>query len=97
MACLASRIPYGEEVSRDKLARVEAAEDVLWKEGFKVYRVRHYGELARIEIGEDEHQRFAEPDLRERIFDEIRNTGFKSVELDNEPYRSGRLNEALER
>lgn len=97
LACLASRIPYGEEVSRDKLARVETAEEVLWKEGFTVFRVRHYGELARIEIGEDEHHKLAEPQLRERIFEEIRSTGFKSVELDSEPYRSGRLNEALEK
>ncbi len=97
MACLASRIPYGEKVSRDKLARIEAAEEVLWEEGFKVLRVRHYGELARIEIGKDEHHRLAEPELRGRIFEGIRSTGFESVELDSEPYRSGRLNEALEK
>jgi len=97
LACLASRIPYGEEVSRDKLARVEAAEEVLWEEGFTVFRVRHYGGLARIEIGEDEHHRLSESELRERIFEAIGSTGFESVELDSEPYRSGRLNKALEK
>ena len=97
LACLASRIPYGDEVNRDKLAKVEAAEEVLWKEGFTVFRVRHYGDMARIEIGEDEHHRLAVQELRERIFEEIRGAGFESVELDIEPYRSGRLNQDLEK
>lgn len=97
LACLASRIPYGEEVSPDKLARIEVAEEVLWNRGFKVFRVRHHGELARLEIGEDELHRFQDLELRERIFNGVKEAGFATVVLDPEPYRSGRLNEALEK
>jgi uncharacterized protein len=95
LACLASRIPYGEEVNEAKLAAIEAAEEVLWEEEFRVFRVRHHGEQARLEIGEEEMHRFEESGLRERIFEGIRGVGFSAVTLDSEPYRSGRLNEAL--
>jgi len=95
LPCLASRIPYGQEVTPTKLANIEAAEEVLWEEGFTVFRVRHYGNLARLEIGEDEWNRFDEPALRDRVFEAIRSRGFKSVELDPQPYRRGSLNDEL--
>jgi len=96
LACLASRIPYGTEVTPERLRQVERAEEVLWEEGFQVFRVRHHGELARIEVAEQERGRFAEPGLRTRVFDGVREAGFTHVALDLQPYRSGRLNEALE-
>jgi len=95
LACLASRVPHGEQVTSDKLAMIEAAEEVLWQEQFMVFRVRHHGDLGRIEIGEDEMHRFEDSVLRERIFEGVLSAGFSQVELDPEPYRTGRLNEAL--
>ncbi len=97
LACLASRIPYGDEVSSDKLAQIEAAEEVLWNEGFRVFRVRHYGEVARLEIGGEELHRFKDLELKDRVCAGVRDTGFAMVGLDPEPYRSGRLNEVLEK
>jgi len=94
-ACLASRIPYGEEVTREKLARVEAAEAVLRAEGFRLVRVRHLGEAARIEVGAEEHARLDNPGLRSRIVAGVAATGFDRVEIDPEPYRTGRLNDDL--
>ncbi len=95
LACLASRIPHGEQVSPEKLAMIEAAEEVLWQERFRVFRVRHHDDLGRIEIGADEMHRFEDADLRDRIFAGVLAAGFSRVELDPEPYRTGRLNEAL--
>ncbi|MFC1545612.1 ATP-dependent sacrificial sulfur transferase LarE [Gemmatimonadota bacterium] len=95
LACLASRIPHGEQVTSGKLAMIEAAEEVLWQERFMVFRVRHHGDLGRIEIGVDEVHRFEDAALRERIFEGVLSAGFSRVELDPEPYRTGRLNEDL--
>jgi uncharacterized protein len=96
LACLASRIPHGEPVTEEKLLRIEAAEEVLWNEGFSVFRVRHHGTLGRLEIGEDEIHRFDDGELKARILEGVRRAGFDEVMLDPEPYRSGRLNEMLE-
>ncbi len=95
LPCLASRIPYGQEVTPEKLAHIEAAEEVLWEEGFRIFRVRHNGNMARLEIGEDEKIRLDEAGLRERVFEAIRSRGFESVEIDPEPYHRGSLNDAL--
>ncbi len=96
LACLASRIPHGEAVTPGKLEMIEAAEEVLWQEDFRVFRVRHHGGLGRLEIGADEWNRFDDADLRERVFAGVRASGFSRVELDPEPYRTGRLNEELD-
>jgi uncharacterized protein len=96
LPCLASRIPYGQKVTPEKLARIEAAEEILWEEGFRVFRVRHHGHLARLEIGEDERARLEETGLRDCVFEAIHSCGFESVELDPEPYRRGNLNDALD-
>ncbi len=96
LACLASRIPHGESVTPVKLEMIEAAEEVLWQEGFTVFRVRHHGDLGRLEIGADEWNRFDDSDLKERVFTGVLASGFSRVELDPEPYRSGRLNEVLD-
>jgi uncharacterized protein len=95
MACLASRIPYGQPVTAEKLSQVERAEAVLRGLGFRDVRVRHHGEWARIELGESELPRAVASPARETIARELRALGFKFVTLDLEGFRSGRLNEGV--
>jgi len=93
MACLASRIPYGSPVTAEKLSQVEQAEALLRELGFRELRVRHHGDVARIEIGEAEIPRILP--VRERIASSFRALGFKFVTLDLEGFRSGRMNEGV--
>lgn len=91
--CLSSRIPYGLEVTPERLRQVEAAEAVVRAAGFRELRVRHHGDAARIEIGRSEYARTLELG---RVLDrELRALGFPSVLLDVEGYRRGALNEGL--
>jgi uncharacterized protein len=91
MACLASRIPYGTPVTPERLARVERAEDALRALGLRTFRVRHHGDIGRIEVAAEELEgAFAR---REPIAAAVRAAGFKLAVLDLEPFRSGRLNE----
>jgi pyridinium-3,5-biscarboxylic acid mononucleotide sulfurtransferase len=94
MPCLASRIPYGTPVTVERLGQIGAAEAYLRSRGFRELRVRHHGELARIEVGAAELGRFADPVFRAECTSAIRKLGFKFVVVDLEPFRSGRLNEA---
>jgi uncharacterized protein len=94
--CLASRIPYGTRVTPERLAQVEAAEDVLAGEGFRTFRVRLAEAGARIEVGADEQDRLRDGGLRHRVMEGVRAAGFEEVTVDAEPYRRGRLNEALQ-
>jgi uncharacterized protein len=87
-ACLASRIPQGNEVTPEKLRQVERAEDWVRQEGFRQVRVRHRGELARIEVGVDELARLEDPALRRRIEAALLACGFRQVEFDPRGYRS---------
>jgi len=96
MACLASRFPYGTPITASRLGRVEQAEDVLWREGFRVFRVRFHEKTARLELGAEEWERIREGGLRARIVSALREAGFAYVTVDLEPYRSGRLNESPE-
>jgi uncharacterized protein len=89
MACLASRVPHGTPVRPELLARIERAEDVLAALGFRQYRVRHHGEVARIELLADDLPRAME--LRERIVEPIRRLGYRFVTLDLSGFRSGSL------
>jgi len=90
MACLASRIPYGTEVTPERLARVERAEARLRALGFRELRVRHHGDLGRVELGDAE---LAEGFRREcEVLAAVESAGFARAVLDREPYRSGRLN-----
>jgi uncharacterized protein len=91
MACLASRIPYGTPVTPERLAQVERAEEGVRALGFRDLRVRHHGDLGRVEIGEAELERaFAR---RAEIARAVKSAGFKLAALDLEPFRSGRMNE----
>jgi uncharacterized protein len=94
-ACLSSRIPHFHEVTEAKLQMVERAESVLRDLGFRVCRVRHHEETARLEIGVDELPRAVEPGIRERIWRELGEIGYRHVTLDLRGYRTGSLNEGL--
>jgi uncharacterized protein len=93
LACLSSRFPYGQEITPEKLSQVARAEEFLRKEGFLQVRVRHHGEIARLEVGPEELERaFA---MREEISAELLDAGFLYVTLDLAGYKSGSLNAAL--
>ena len=96
MACLASRIPYGEAITEKKLEMVEAAEAYLANNDFKQYRVRHHGTVARIEIERSEMEKINEPILRENIVEKFKEIGFLHVAVDLEGYTAGSMNRALE-
>lgn len=93
-ACLASRFPYGTEISAERLAQVEQCEDFLRQEGFRIYRVRFHEETARIELAEAEMSRLLENDLRHRLVRFFKEAGFVYVSLDLQGYRTGSMNEA---
>ena len=94
-ACLASRIEYGRPVTRAALAAVEQAEDVLRSLGFRVFRVRHHGEVARIEIAPAEMMHVFAGGMLDDITAGVKKAGFKFVALDLEGYRSGSMNSVL--
>jgi uncharacterized protein len=94
-ACLSSRIPYGREVTVEKLRTIERAEDVLRNLGFRIFRVRHYDDMARIELACDEMPRAAEPTVAAAIVRELRALGYAHVTLDLAGYRLGSLNDVL--
>lgn len=93
-ACLASRVPYGTEVTPDVLARVEAAEAVVRGLGYRQFRVRHHGDVARVEVDPGDLTRAAGAD-RDAIVEGLRAVGYRYVALDLAGYRTGSLNEAL--
>ncbi|MHB8420913.1 MAG: ATP-dependent sacrificial sulfur transferase LarE [Myxococcales bacterium] len=93
--CLASRIPTGTPVTARRLAQIAAAEEAMRALGFRVFRVRHHDDVARIEVAAEEMSRFADPELRRGIDRRIREAGFRFVAVDLEPFRSGRLSEIL--
>ena len=95
MACLASRIPYGESVTEEKLDMVQKAELFLRENGFKQCRVRYYGNMARIEIESSKITMLLDKDLRKRIVDKFREIGFSHIALDLEGYITGSLNRGL--
>ena len=94
-ACLSSRIEYGRPVTREALAAVERAEDLLREIGFRVFRVRHHGEIARIEVARDEMPRLFAAGVIDRIAAELKELGFKFVTVDLDGYRSGSMNSVL--
>lgn len=90
--CLASRLPYGTPVDPETLARVDRAELALKRLGYRVLRVRHYGELGMVQIAGDELPRALVPGGRAAIVAAVRAAGYERVEIDEEPFRSGSLN-----
>ena len=94
-ACLASRLPYGTEVTAERLALVARGEDVLRQLGFRQFRVRLHDKLARVEIAPEEMPRAFAPEMASVIAKQLKEVGFTYVALDLEGYRQGSLNEAL--
>jgi len=96
-ACLSSRIPYGQPVTRKKLNLIEQAEDFLKSRGYRQVRVRHHGDLARIELGQEDLKRFITEETDSSVSHHLMELGFRDVTLDIKGYRTGSLNEGLNR
>jgi uncharacterized protein len=94
-ACLASRLPYGTRVTTERLGQVEQGEDRLRALGFRQIRLRHHGNLARIEVSPDELPKALDPEMAAAMAKAIKSLGFQFIALDLEGYRSGSLNEVL--
>ncbi len=94
-ACLSSRIEYGRPVTREALSIVEQGEDALRALGFRQFRVRHHGEIVRIEIGRDELPRALDSGMAATFTATFKALGFKFVTLDLEGFRSGSMNSLL--
>ncbi|MBH1939913.1 ATP-dependent sacrificial sulfur transferase LarE [Mobilitalea sibirica] len=94
-ACLSSRFPYGHKITKEKLSMVEQAEDYLYQLGFRQLRVRHHEDTARIELGNDEFDRFINKNLMRQVGSELKRLGFTYVTLDLNGYRTGSMNEVL--
>ena len=95
MACLASRFPYGDRITADKLHQVAAAEQTLRGMGFRQFRVRHHGQVARIELPIAQLPKLLEESRRAQVVGDFRALGFVYVALDLAGYRSGSMNEVL--
>lgn len=91
-ACLSSRIPHGQVITLEKLSAIEKAEDALRNLGFRQLRVRHHGDVARIEIAAEEMARALDLEMAARMAAALKALGFRYVALDLEGYRTGSLN-----
>lgn len=94
-ACLSSRVPYGSEITIPKLSMIDRAEQFLLDLGFRQVRVRHHGDIARIEVAPEERKKIFSLELMDKIAIELKNIGFKYVTLDLFGYRTGSMNEVL--
>ena len=94
-ACLASRIPYGEEITKQKLQMVELAEQYLYERSFGQFRVRVHGSLARIELLQEDFSKAISEPFRTELYEALRKIGFSYVALDLYGYRTGSMNETL--
>ena len=94
-ACLSSRIPHHTIVTAPTLKQIERAEDAVRALGFRVFRVRHFEQLARLEFATDEMTRALEPEVSARIVAGVKAAGYAAVEVDPRGYRQGSLNEPL--
>jgi uncharacterized protein len=94
-ACLASRIPYGERISPEKLGRIEKAEDALRNAGFRQFRVRSHENIARIEVDPEERRRFFDETVMDAISKSIKACGFVYAALELEGYAMGNMNRSL--
>ncbi|MBW9171956.1 ATP-dependent sacrificial sulfur transferase LarE [Clostridium estertheticum] len=94
-ACLSSRFPYGNEITVEKLSMVEKAEQFLLDLGFRQIRVRHHGDIARVEVNAQERDKFFSTEMMDKVANELKSIGFKYVTLDLLGYRTGSMNEVL--
>ena len=93
--CLSSRIAYGVAIQEELLRQVEAAEELLRELGFREFRVRHHGDIARIEVSLDEMELFFKDQIRQRVVEELLRIGYKFVTLDLEGLISGKMNRLI--
>jgi uncharacterized protein len=93
--CLASRIAYGLEITEKNLSQVEQSEEFLRSLGLVEFRVRHHGDIARIEVNPKDMPKIMQQDCRKKIVEKLKQLGFKFVTLDMAGFRSGSLNETL--
>jgi uncharacterized protein len=93
--CLASRIPYGLEVTEQRLKQIDQAEDVLRSLGFVEFRVRHHDAIARIEVRPQDIAKLATEPVRSQVVEKLKGLGFQFVAMDLQGFRSGSLNESL--
>ncbi|HWT75404.1 MAG TPA: ATP-dependent sacrificial sulfur transferase LarE [Mobilitalea sp.] len=94
-ACLSSRFPYGNQITIPKLKMVEEAEQFLLDMGLRQVRVRHHGEIARIEVSPEERAYFFDINVMDKIGEKLKKIGFTYVTLDINGYRTGSMNEVL--
>jgi len=95
-ACLSSRFPYGQTITREKLAIIDLLEQFLMDLGFKQVRVRHHGDIARIEVPRGEREKFFDTDLMDLVSDKFHQCGFAYAALDLKGYRTGSMNEVID-
>jgi uncharacterized protein len=95
-ACLASRFPYGEKITQEKLTMVDRAEQYLLDLGFKQIRVRHHGDTARIEVAGKERLKFFDLELMDNVYKQFQKIGFAYTSLDLKGYRTGSMNEVID-
>ena len=95
MACLASRIPYGTKITKEILRKVNEGEQYIRKLGVKQVRVRHYGDLARVEVEKERVSDLLESGLADKIDKKLKEIGYSYVTIDLEGYRTGSMNEGL--
>ncbi len=93
--CLASRIPYGLEVTERRLKQIDQAEDFLRSLGFVEFRVRHHDTIARIEVRPDDMAKLAAEPIRSQVVAKLKSLGFQFITMDLQGFRSGSLNESL--
>ncbi len=94
-ACLSSRIPYGEIITKEKLVMIEKSEKLLVELGFRQMRVRVHGNIARIEVLPEQIEKFLQEDIRQTVSEKLMEYGFSYVSLDLKGYRTGSMNEVL--
>jgi len=95
--CLASRFPYGEQITAGALRQVAEAEGFLRSLGFKEFRVRHHRDIARIELKEENMAMALNPEIRKAIAEKLKSIGYRFIVIDIEGFRSGRMNEGIEK
>lgn len=91
-ACLATRFPYGTDITAERLMQIDRCEELLSDLGLLNYRVRYHGDVARIEVAPEEISKFIDQDLRLKVSKHFRDAGFEFVSLDLDGYRTGSMN-----
>lgn len=94
-ACLSSRFPYGQKITKEKLEMVDKAEQFLLDLGFQNVRVRHHGDIARIEVSPQERSKFFDLELMDKVYKAFKEIGFPYTALDLKGYRTGSMNETI--